>query len=177
MFHFPPPSLSFLLENIVAFLRLFLSPLNNQSSGRTYAASPPDAGCTMTFCSVKPHCSALTQNRCSRPIYSKLWASSFHLQEQSGTLGVLWALPSLPSCSCCFLYTSHFGHWTAVQLWELAPWPPSGLALNSLGAWPFWQAVNCQVWLHFSGPASVYNTLLNVLIVTSAGRHPRPWCH
>ena len=42
-------------------------------------------GCTLTFCSVKPYCSVLTRNRCSRPIYSKLWVSSFHLQEQSGT--------------------------------------------------------------------------------------------
>lgn len=67
-------------------LALF-APLNNQSSKHMYSAPPPATGCTLTFCSVKPYCNALTWNRCSRPIYSKLWVSSFHLQEQSGTFG------------------------------------------------------------------------------------------
>lgn len=49
-----------------------------------YSAPPSAAGCTLTFCSGKPYCSMLTRNRCSWPIYSKLWVSSFHMQEQSG---------------------------------------------------------------------------------------------
>lgn len=72
--------------------------------------------------------------------------------------------------SCCFHYTSHFGSWTAVQLPELGLCLSSGLMLNSLGAWPFWQAVKCQVCLVFSGPASFHRTAPCLLIVRLSGR-------
>lgn len=62
----------------------------SQIGGCMLHAVPPHAtACTTSFCSVKPCCGALTRNRCSRPIYNELWVSSFHLQEQSGTLGSL----------------------------------------------------------------------------------------
>lgn len=63
-----------------------------------------------------------------------------------------------PCCSCCLSYAAHFGHWTAAQLAEMTFLLSSGLMWNSLGAWPFSKAADCQVWLCFSGPVSVQET-------------------
>lgn len=71
-----------------------------------YAAPPPAAAC-----SAKPHCTALTRNRCSRPIYSKLWVSSFHLQEQSGTPGSFELCYLSPPC-LLLLLSLYFTLWT-----------------------------------------------------------------
>lgn len=59
------------------------------------------------ICSVKPYCSALTQNRCSRPIYNKLRVNSFHLREQSGGLRDLLLSPPRP----LLLLSLHFTLW------------------------------------------------------------------
>lgn len=53
------------------------------------------------------------------------------------------------------LRSLYFTLWTLNPL-HLSFWLSSWLMLNSLGRWPFWQPVDCQLWLQFSVLVSVY---------------------
>lgn len=48
--------------------------------------SPP--ACTLTFCSVKHYCKAVTRNRCSRPIYSEARVSGSQLRAETDSIRV-----------------------------------------------------------------------------------------
>lgn len=127
---------------------------------------------TLTFCSINHCCISVTRNRCSRPIYSELWVSADRLQERTDSLESFELCGATPVA-----FTALRSPKPRFPLTELAFRPSSAPMLNSLGARPFWQAVNFQSPLCSSCLPSVYSTVLRVLIVTSAGRNPGPWCH
>ena len=101
----PPTSLCKSLFLLLVFFLL----LTDSQMGRCMLHHPVPL-CTVTFFSVKLYCSALTRNRCSRPIYNKLWVSSLHLQEQAGTLGSLGF--SAISHRLLLLLSLYFTLWT-----------------------------------------------------------------
>lgn len=90
------------LNGIHIFHRLFLVCLLNRLSAPLPSSlclpyhgvihlsalfvSPP--ACTLTFCSVKHYCKAVTRNRCSRPIYSKARVSDSQLRAETDSIRV-----------------------------------------------------------------------------------------